>query len=117
MSAAKDTEVDCARAVRHPSAAGRKAVAVDSEAKIGNLRRLRRIEGQVRGLHKMVQADRYCADTLTQLSSVQEALRAVARELVRNHLKNCATRAMRAGPTEAQAMIDELLELMRLNGS
>src|SRR5882762_8157 len=76
----------------------RKAVGVDSELKAANLNRLKRIEGQVRGLQKMVEDDRYCADILTQISSVQEALRAVGRELMRNHLKHCATKAIKTGP-------------------
>ena len=71
-----------------PAAHERHAVAVDAEIKARNLTRLRRIEGQVRGIHKMVEEDRYCADILTQVSSVHEALRAVARELMRNHLKH-----------------------------
>lgn len=80
--------------------------------KARNLTRLRRIEGQVRGIQKMVEDDRYCADILTQVSSVHEALRAVARELMRNHLKHCATTAIRAGDAEAEAMYDELVDLM-----
>ncbi len=91
---------------------GRKAVAVDVDAKSRNLMRLRRIEGQVRGLQKMVEEDRYCADILMQISSVHEALRAVGRELMRNHLKHCATTAIRADETQAEAMYDELVELM-----
>jgi len=90
----------------------RRAVAVDADAKERNLKRLRRIEGQVRGLQRMVEEDRYCADVLTQISSVHEALRAVGRELMRNHLKHCATSAIRGGPEEANAMYDELVELM-----
>jgi DNA-binding FrmR family transcriptional regulator len=91
---------------------GRKAVGVDPEAKDRNLKRLRRIEGQVRGLQKMVDEDRYCADILTQISSVHEALRAVGRELMRNHLKHCAASAIRASGTDAEAMYDELVEMM-----
>jgi DNA-binding FrmR family transcriptional regulator len=90
----------------------RRAVAVDPEVKTRNLHRLRRIEGQVRGLQKMVEEDRYCADILTQISSVHEALRGVGRELMRNHLKYCATSAIRGGEKEAEAMYDELVELM-----
>jgi DNA-binding FrmR family transcriptional regulator len=90
----------------------RKAAAVDPDIKARNLTRLRRIEGQVRGLQKMVEEDRYCADILTQISSVHEALRSVARELMRNHLKHCATAAIRAGDESADAMYDELVELM-----
>lgn len=70
----------------------RKAVGVDADSKTRNLRRLRRIEGQVRGLHKMVEADRYCADVLTQVSAVHEALRAVGRELMRNHSSSIVQR-------------------------
>jgi CsoR family transcriptional regulator, copper-sensing transcriptional repressor len=76
------------------------------------LARLRRIEGQVRGLQKMVDEDRYCADILTQISSVHEALRAVGRELMRNHLKHCAASAIRASDTDAESMYDELVEMM-----
>lgn len=91
---------------------GRKAVGVDADAKERNLKRLRRIEGQVRGLQKMVDEDRYCADILTQISSVHEALRAVGRELMRNHLKHCAASAIRSDSGTAEAMYDELVELM-----
>jgi DNA-binding FrmR family transcriptional regulator len=93
----------------------RHAVQVDPEARDRNLKRLRRIEGQIRGLHKMVEEDRYCADILTQISSVQEALRAVGRELLRNHLKHCASSAIRVGSDEAEAMYDELVDLMYKN--
>ena len=92
--------------------AGRKAVAVDPEGKERNVKRLRRIEGQVRGLQKMVEEDRYCADVMTQISSVHEALRSVGRELMRNHLKHCATAAIKAGPAEAEPMYDELVVLL-----
>ena len=88
------------------------ATAVDTESKAANLRRLRRIEGQVRGLQKMVEEDRYCADIITQVASVQEALRGVGRELMRNHLKHCAADAIREGDAKAEAMYDELLELV-----
>jgi DNA-binding FrmR family transcriptional regulator len=92
---------------------GRKAVAVDPGTKERNLKRLRRIEGQVRGLQKMVEEDRYCPDVLMQVSSVQEALRAVGRELMRNHLKHCATAAIRSGDgNAAEATYDELIELI-----
>ena len=90
----------------------RKAVAVDADAKERNLKRLRRIEGQVRGLHKMVEDDRYCADIMTQISSVHEALRAVGRELMRNHLRHCAAGAIAAGGAEGEAMYDELVDMM-----
>ena len=91
---------------------GRRAVGVDPDIKDRNLKRLRRIEGQVRGLQKMIEEDRYCPDILVQVSSVQEALRAVGRELMRNHLKHCATQAIRTGGAEAEATYDELIELI-----
>lgn len=90
----------------------RHAVAVDPAIKDRNLKRLRRIEGQVRGLQKMVDDERYCADILVQLSSVHEALRAVGRELMRNHLKHCAATAIRKDRAEAESMYDELIDLI-----
>jgi CsoR family transcriptional regulator, copper-sensing transcriptional repressor len=88
------------------------AEAVDAPVKDANLKRLRRIEGQIRGLQKMVEDDRYCPDIITQIASVQEALRSVGRQLLRNHLKHCATSAIKKGPKEADATYDELLELI-----
>jgi DNA-binding FrmR family transcriptional regulator len=92
--------------------AGRHAEAVDADIKDANLKRLRRIEGQVRGLQKMVEEDRYCPDIITQIASVQEALRGVGRQLLRNHLKHCATSAIKKGPKDADRTYDELLELI-----
>jgi DNA-binding FrmR family transcriptional regulator len=94
----------------------RKAVAVDPDARARNLKRLRRIEGQVRGLQKMVEEDRYCADIMTQISSVHEALRAVGRELMKNHLRHCAASAIRSSDEEAGVMYDEIVDLMYRNG-
>ncbi|HEU5050021.1 MAG TPA: metal-sensitive transcriptional regulator [Gemmatimonadales bacterium] len=91
---------------------GRRAHGVDADARERNLARLRRIEGQVRGLQKMVQEDRYCTDILVQISSVHEALRSVGRELMRNHLRHCATAAIRTGDESAEGMYDELLDMM-----
>jgi DNA-binding FrmR family transcriptional regulator len=92
---------------------GRKAVAVDPLIKEANRHRLRRIEGQVRGLQKMVEEDRYCADIITQVASVQEALRGVARNLMKNHLHHCATKALESGKKQqTEAMYNELLELI-----
>ena len=108
-----DTTAQCGCGVQEADGEEpRKAVAVDPDAKARNIRRLRLIEGQVRGLQKMVEEDRYCADILTQISSVHEALRSVGRELMRNHLKHCATAAIKWGPDTAEPMYDELVELM-----
>lgn len=91
----------------------RKAAGVDAGLKEANLKRLRRIEGQVRGLQRMVEGDRYCADIIVQVASVQEALRGVARNLMKNHLHHCAAKALKNGkPAESEAMYDELLELV-----
>src|SRR6202166_1444257 len=95
---------------------GRKAVGVNPGIKASNVRRLRHIEGQIRGLQRMVEEDRYCADILTQVSSAQEALRAVARALMRNHLSHCAAHAIQNGSEEVrQAMYDELLDIIYKN--
>ena len=102
----------CGCGVQDSLGEGRHASSVDPAVKDRNLKRLRRIEGQVRGLQKMVDDDRYCADIMTQISSVHEALRAVGRELMRNHLKHCATSAIRVGNGEAEPMYDELIEMM-----
>ena len=92
---------------------GYKALAVDPVLKETNQKRLRRIEGQIRGLQKMLQEDRYCADIITQIASAQEALRGVARNLMKNHLHHCAAKALRsAKKEEADAMYDELLGLI-----
>jgi CsoR family transcriptional regulator, copper-sensing transcriptional repressor len=98
---------------RQGKAAGKKAAGVDPGLKQANLTRLSRIEGQVRGLQKMVEADRYCADIIAQIASVQEALRGVARNLMRNHLHHCAAKALQSGKKEeTEAMYNELLELI-----
>ena len=92
---------------------GHKALAVDQALKESNRKRLRRIEGQIRGLQKMVEDDRYCADIITQIAAVQEALRGVARNLMKNHLHHCASKALRSARNEeADAMYDELLGLI-----
>lgn len=90
----------------------KKAVAVDPEIKAATLRRLARIEGQIRGLKRMVEAERYCADILVQISSVQEALRGVSRLMMQNHLKHCAASAIKKDDTSAEAMYDELIDLI-----
>jgi CsoR family transcriptional regulator, copper-sensing transcriptional repressor len=81
-------------------------------ARASNVRRLKRIEGQVRGLQRMVEDDRYCPDIIEQVAAVQEALRGVARQLLRHHLSHCAADAIRQGPEHANRTYDELLELV-----
>ena len=94
---------------------GHKALAVDPALKENNQKRLRRIEGQIRGLQNMVADDRYCADIIVQIASVQEALRGVARNLMKNHIRHCAAKAISGGKKEEkEAMYEELLRLMEL---
>jgi DNA-binding FrmR family transcriptional regulator len=94
----------------------RKAIAVEPEIKQANINRLRRIAGQVRGIERLVEEDRYCADIVMQISSVQQALRGVARNLLRNHLAHCATHALNSASAKTrEEMQQELLELMDLN--
>jgi CsoR family transcriptional regulator, copper-sensing transcriptional repressor len=88
------------------------AHAVEPEIRDRNLKRLRRIEGQVRGVQRMVEEDRYCPDILVQIASVQEALRGVSREVMRNHLGHCAAEAEAEGGDAAERMRGELLDLM-----
>lgn len=74
--------------------------------------RLRRIEGQVQGLQRMVEADAYCVDILLQISAVQGALEQVQKLLLGRHIESCVTDAMRSGSKgDRQQKIDELLEV------
>jgi CsoR family transcriptional regulator, copper-sensing transcriptional repressor len=71
------------------------------------LRRLRRIEGQIRGLQRMVDDDTYCIDVLTQVSAATRALQAVALGLLEEHLAHCVAEASRAGGDEAEEKVRE----------
>jgi DNA-binding FrmR family transcriptional regulator len=71
------------------------------------LKRLRRIEGQVRGLQKMVEDDKYCIDILTQVSAVTSALQSVALGLLEDHLGHCVTQAVAEGGDAADAKVRE----------
>ncbi|MBB2741825.1 UNVERIFIED_ORG: DNA-binding FrmR family transcriptional regulator [Microbispora rosea subsp. rosea] len=72
-----------------------------------HLRRLRRIEGQVRGLQRMVDEDKYCIDILTQVSAANRALQAFALELLDEHMAHCVAEAIAKGGTEADVKIKE----------
>ena len=88
------------------------AAAVDGEMKNDALVRLKRIEGQVRGIQRMVEEERYCADILIQISAVHESLRSVAQVMLRNHLQHCAADAIRSNDADRRSkMYDELIEL------
>ncbi|CAG0957769.1 Copper-sensing transcriptional repressor RicR [Phycisphaerales bacterium] len=98
--------------VRDGVGPGAHAVGVDVAIKASNLKHLRRIEGQVRGIAAMIEEDRYCADIIQQAAAVQESLRSVAKNLLRNHLTHCAAAAMQADEAKRDDMIEELLELV-----
>ena len=74
------------------------------------LRRLSRIEGQVRGIRGMVEKEAYCTDILTQVSAVQAALNAFSRELLGNHIRTCVVRDLKDGHEE---VIDDLLSTIQ----
>ena len=76
------------------------------------LLRLKRIEGQVRGLQRMVEEERYCPEVMEQVSAVQESLRATGQLLLRNHLQHCVTGAVRSGDeARSNQVYDELASL------
>ncbi|MDQ3402790.1 MAG: metal-sensitive transcriptional regulator [Actinomycetota bacterium] len=74
------------------------------------LKRLRRIEGQIRGLQRMVESDTYCIDILTQISAATKALQAVSLGLIDEHLKHCVTEAIAEGGESADAKVREASE-------
>jgi DNA-binding FrmR family transcriptional regulator len=78
-----------------------------TENKDDYLKRLRRIEGQVRGIAKMVDEDKYCIDILTQVSAATKALQSVALGLLEEHLNSCVVDAARAGGPQADAKVKE----------
>ena len=89
----------------------------DPASKERLLTRLKRIEGQVRGLQRMVEEERYCADVLTQVAAVQASLRGAAEALLQGHLRHCVTGALRSGdPVEAEAIYRELTDLFKKYG-
>jgi CsoR family transcriptional regulator, copper-sensing transcriptional repressor len=77
------------------------------DSKEAHLKRLRRIEGQIRGLQRMVGQDTYCIDVLTQISAATKALEAVALQLLDEHLSHCVTQAVQAGGEDADAKVKE----------
>ena len=88
-----------------------------SETKIACRKRLSRIEGQVRGIARMVEDDRYCIDVVTQLSAVRAALRRVEEEVLRDHVSHCVEEAIRSGdPVEQRTKIEELIEVLGKGG-
>jgi DNA-binding FrmR family transcriptional regulator len=81
-----------------------------ADDKTAVLARLKKIEGQVRGLHKMVEDDRYCIDVLQQISAATRALQGVALHLLDDHLSHCVVNAVNAGGAEKNAKLREASE-------
>ena len=83
------------------------------DAKGSVLKRLRRIEGQVRGLARMVEEDRYCIDIVTQVSAVRAALRRLEEEILRDHVAHCVEHAIASGDkADQRRKIEELMEVV-----
>jgi len=76
------------------------------------LKRLRRIEGQIRGIHKMVEEDRYCVDVLTQIAAARAALDKVGLAILKSHTNGCVKRAIQSG--EGDPAIEELMDVIKL---
>ena len=88
--------------------------AVVQPKKSALLKRLNRIEGQARGIAKMVEEDRYCVDVLTQISAIQSALDALAIQLLENHTNGCVRAAIKSG--NGEAAVDELMAVVKRFG-
>lgn len=86
---------------------------MDKNIKTSTLKRLGRIEGQVRGLARMVEDDRYCIDIVTQISAVRAALRRVEEEILRDHVAHCVEHAITSGDKADQRQkVAELMDVM-----
>jgi DNA-binding FrmR family transcriptional regulator len=87
------------------------------KSKTACLNRLSRIEGQVRGLSRMIEEDRYCIDIVTQIGAVRAALRRVEHELLRDHVCHCVREAMQGGTArEQEQKIEELMNVIARSG-
>jgi DNA-binding FrmR family transcriptional regulator len=84
-----------------------------AERRADHLIRLRKVEGQIRGIARMVDEDRYCIDVLTQVSAATRALQQIALGLLDEHLRHCVVDAAASGPAERDAKFDELAATLR----
>lgn len=82
-------------------------------AKQAYLRRLKLVEGQVRGVARMVDEDQYCIDVLNQVAAATSALKSVSLELLKDHLEHCVAEAVRTGEDEAQQKFDEAIQAIK----
>jgi CsoR family transcriptional regulator, copper-sensing transcriptional repressor len=86
---------------------------MQKETKIPVLKRLNRIEGQVRGIVRMVEEDRYCIDVVTQISAVRAALRRAEEEILRDHVSHCVEHAIASGnKSEQRKKISEIIDVL-----
>lgn len=86
---------------------------MQNDTRTACLKRLSRIEGQVRGLSRMLEEDRYCIDIVTQVAAVRAALKKVEEEVLRDHVAHCVAHAIQSGDADAQrAKVDELIEVL-----
>ena len=89
---------------------------MQDETKIAIQKRFNRIEGQVRGLSRMVEEDRYCIDIVTQISAVRAALRRAEEEILRDHVAHCVEHAINSGDKQDQrTKITEIIDVLRLS--
>ena len=87
---------------------------MQAEAKSSVLKRLSRVEGQVRGIAGMVEADRYCIDIVTQVGAVRAALRRIEEEVLRDHVAHCVEAAIKSGDAgEQRRKVAELIDVLR----
>ena len=86
---------------------------MQKQAKASVTKRLNRIEGQVRGLSRMVEEDRYCIDVITQISAVRAALRRAEEEILRDHVNHCVEHAIAGGDkTDQRNKITEIIDVL-----
>ncbi len=85
---------------------------IEPAAKKANLMQIRRARGQVDGIHRMIEEDRYCADIIIQITAARASLQAVAKDLLNRHLKACHKAAMQNGGAAADEMYQELVDLV-----
>lgn len=102
------TSPDCCGPAVVADATGKTVVQPDKRKLIG---RLNRIEGQVDGVTRMIESDRYCVDVLTQIAAIKSALDSVAMQLLHNHAHGCVARALRDG--DGDTAIDELMMVVQ----
>lgn len=101
------------KARAHSDQCSHREPALDAAGKEKLLGRLRRIEGQVRGIHRMLEEDRYCPDVLVQISAVQESLRSAAQVLLQGHLRQCVADAVRSeDAARTEKVFEELTQLL-----